>query len=37
VAVSGRSVGPGLYQMLEILGKEQTLARFARTLALPET
>ena len=28
VAASGRSVGPGLYEMLEILGKERTLARF---------
>jgi hypothetical protein len=23
-------VGPGLYEMLEILGKERTLARFER-------
>ena len=30
VAASGRSVGPGLYEMLEILGKERTLARFER-------
>lgn len=29
VAASGRSVGPGLYEMLEILGKECTLNRFA--------
>ena len=29
VASSGRSVGPGLYEMLEILGKERTLSRFA--------
>ncbi len=35
VAASGRSVGPGLYQMLELLGREATLSRFARTLALP--
>ncbi len=28
VAASGRGVGPGLYEMLEILGKERTLARF---------
>ena len=28
VAVSGRSVGPGLYEMLEILGCERTLIRF---------
>jgi len=30
VAASGRSVGPGLYEMLEILGMERTLARFER-------
>ncbi len=30
VAVSGRSVGPGLYEMFEVLGKERTLARFER-------
>jgi glutamyl-tRNA synthetase len=28
VAASGRGIGPGLYEMLEILGKERTLARF---------
>ena len=35
VAVSGRSVGPGLYEMFEVLGKERTLARFekARSMA----
>jgi glutamyl-tRNA synthetase len=32
VAVSGRSVGPSLYHMLEVLGKERVLARFARTV-----
>lgn len=32
VAVSGRSIGPSLYHMLEILGKERVLARFDRTL-----
>ena len=31
VAVSGRSVGPSLYHMLEVLGKERVLARIART------
>ncbi len=30
VAVSGRSVGPGLYEMFEVLGKARTLARFDR-------
>ena len=34
VAVSGKSVGPGLYEMLEILGKERVLARFARAATL---
>jgi glutamyl-tRNA synthetase len=31
VAVSGRSVGPSLYHMLEVLGKARTLARFQST------
>jgi glutamyl-tRNA synthetase len=31
VAVSGRSVGPSLYHMLEVLGKARTLSRFQRT------
>jgi glutamyl-tRNA synthetase len=31
VAVSGRSVGPSLYHMLEVMGKERVLARFDRT------
>jgi glutamyl-tRNA synthetase len=33
VAVSGRSVGPSLYHMLEVLGKDRVLARMARTAA----
>jgi glutamyl-tRNA synthetase len=33
VAVSGRGVGPGLYEMFEVLGKDRVLARFDRTLA----
>ncbi len=32
VAVSGRSVGPGLYHMLEILGKKSVLSRFEKAL-----
>lgn len=32
VAVSGRSVGPGLYEMLEVLGKDRVLARIERTV-----
>lgn len=34
VAASGRSVGPGLYEMLEVLGKDRTLARLARARTL---
>ena len=30
VASSGRGIGPGLYEMLEILGKDRTLTRFER-------
>lgn len=30
VAVSGKSVGPSLYHMLEVLGKERVLARFEK-------
>jgi glutamyl-tRNA synthetase len=33
IAVSGRSVGPSLYHMLEVLGKNRVLARIARTRA----
>jgi glutamyl/glutaminyl-tRNA synthetase len=33
VAVSGRSVGPSLYHMLEVMGKERVLSRFDRMLA----
>jgi glutamyl-tRNA synthetase len=32
VAVSGRSVGPSLYHMLEVMGRERVLNRFQRTL-----
>lgn len=38
VAVSGRTVGPSLYHMLEVLGKERVLARFDRALRqIPKT
>lgn len=33
VAVSGRSVGPGLYEMFEVLGKERVLSRIERAVA----
>lgn len=32
VAVSGRTVGPSLYHMLEVMGKERVLARFDRMI-----
>jgi len=34
VAVSGRPVGPSLYHMLEVMGRERVLKRMERTLAL---
>jgi glutamyl-tRNA synthetase len=34
VAVTGRMVGPGLYDVLEILGKEKVLARIGRASAM---
>ena len=33
-AVSGRSVGPSLYHMLEVLGRERVLARMARAASM---
>jgi glutamyl-tRNA synthetase len=33
VATSGRSIGPSLYHMLEVMGKERVLARFDRMTA----
>lgn len=33
IAVSGRAVGPSLYHMLEVMGKERVLSRFQRTNA----
>jgi glutamyl-tRNA synthetase len=35
VAVSGKAVGPGLYEMLELLGKDRVLARFQKAEQLP--
>src|SRR5262249_3315573 len=32
VAVSGRSIGPSLYHMLEVMGKDRVLNRFDRML-----
>jgi glutamyl-tRNA synthetase len=33
LAVSGRSVGPSLYHMLEVLGRDRVLARLEKTVA----
>jgi glutamyl-tRNA synthetase len=32
LAVSGRSIGPSLYHMLEVMGRERVLARLERTI-----
>jgi len=32
--MSGRSVGPGLYEIFEVLGKDRTLARFERARSM---
>lgn len=34
VAVTGKTVGPGLYEMLELLGKDRVLARFQKAAQL---
>jgi glutamyl-tRNA synthetase len=34
VAVTGKTVGPGLYDCLAILGREQSLARITRALPM---
>jgi glutamyl-tRNA synthetase len=34
VAASGKSVGPGLYEMLEVLGRDRVLTRFAKAASL---
>lgn len=36
VAVSGLAVGPGLFEMLSVLGRERVLARLDRTLGMLE-
>jgi glutamyl-tRNA synthetase len=35
LAVTGSNVGPSLYHLLEVLGKEKVLARIDRALAKP--
>jgi glutamyl-tRNA synthetase len=34
VSVSGIGVGPGLFEMLEVLGRDRVLARLAKAMAL---
>ena len=34
VAVSGRMDGPGLFEMLELLGREKTVARLRKTAGM---
>ena len=34
VAVSGTAIGPGLFDMLAVLGKERALSRIRRTLSI---
>ena len=34
VAVSGTGVGPGLFDMLAVMGKDRVLRRIARTLGI---
>jgi len=34
VAVSGREVGPGLFEMIEVLGRDRTLRRMSRAVEL---
>ena len=33
IAVSGRAVGPSLYHMMEVLGRERTVARMRKAVA----
>jgi glutamyl-tRNA synthetase len=37
VALTGKTVSPGLFETMVVLGKKQTLARMERALELPET
>jgi glutamyl-tRNA synthetase len=36
VALTGRTVSPGLFETMEVLGKNQTLARMKRAIELPK-
>jgi len=33
-AVSGKPIGPGLYDMLEVMGRERVIGRFERAIHL---
>jgi glutamyl-tRNA synthetase len=37
VALTGKTVGPGLFELIEVLGKERVLARLDRAIALIES
>jgi len=37
VALTGRTVSPGIYEVMELLGKERTLARLKKAVSLIET
>ncbi len=37
VALTGRTVSPGIYEVMEILGKDQTLARLKKAIDLIPT
>jgi glutamyl-tRNA synthetase len=36
VALTGRTVSPGLFETMEVLGREETLARIKRAIGLPK-
>jgi glutamyl-tRNA synthetase len=36
VALTGRTVSPGLFETMEVLGREETLARMERAIGLPK-
>lgn len=37
VALTGKTVGPGLFELIEVLGKERVLERLARAIAFTES
>jgi len=34
VALTGRTVSPGIYEVMELLGKERTIARLKKAVSL---